>query len=71
MAGVCKRRGPASAAGATGTSGPSLDEDEPDFSTVVASVTTGPGDMPSLADRLSNSEIRNVAKFVAITARGE
>jgi sulfite dehydrogenase len=59
------------AANATGTRGPSLDEDEPDFSTVVACVTTGPGDMPSFAGRLSNSEIRNVAKFVAITARGE
>ena len=58
------------AASATGTRGPSLDEDEPDFSTVVGCVTTGPGDMPSFAGRLSNSEIRNVAKFVAITAQG-
>ena len=59
------------AASATGTRGPSLDEEEPDFSTVIACVTTGPGDMPSFAGRLSNSEIRNVAKFVTITARGE
>jgi mono/diheme cytochrome c family protein len=59
------------AAGASGTRGPSLDEHEPDFSTVVACVTTGPGDMPSFAGRLSNAEIRNVAKFVALTAHGQ
>jgi mono/diheme cytochrome c family protein len=59
------------AASATGTRGPSLDEDEPEFSTVVGCVTTGPGDMPSFAGRLSNAEIRNVAKFVALTAHGQ
>jgi cytochrome c6 len=53
------------AAKATGTTGPNLDESNPDFTTVVACVTKGPGDMPSFAGRLSGSEIRDVAKYVA------
>jgi mono/diheme cytochrome c family protein len=58
------------AARATGTRGPNLDESEPDFTRVVECVTTGPGDMPSFAGRLSNAEIRDVAKFVAVVSRG-
>ena len=57
------------AAGGKGTRGPNLDESEPDFTRVVECVTTGPADMPSFAGRLSNSEIRNVAKFVAVASR--
>jgi mono/diheme cytochrome c family protein len=57
------------AANARGTTGPNLDTDQPDFTKVVECVTTGPGDMPSFAGRLSNAEIRNVAKFVAVVAR--
>ncbi len=53
------------AANASGTIGPSLDEDRPDFTTVVGCVTTGPGDMPSFTGKLSATEIRNVAKFVS------
>ncbi len=56
------------AAKANGTVGPSLDEDHPDFTAVVACVTTGPGDMPSFTGKLTGSEIRDVAKFVAISA---
>ena len=57
------------AARAKGTRGPNLDESEPDFTRVVECLTTGPGDMPSFAGRLSNAEIRNVAKFVAVVSR--
>jgi mono/diheme cytochrome c family protein len=57
------------ATGATGSVGPSLDESQPDFTTVVECVTTGPGDMPTFASKLSNAEIRNVAKFVAVVTR--
>ena len=54
------------AAKATGRTGPNLDESNPDFSKVVEYVTKGPGDMPSFTGRLSGTEIRNVAKYVAI-----
>jgi mono/diheme cytochrome c family protein len=57
------------AANAKGTIGPSLDEDQVDFTTVVGCVTTGPGDMPSFRGRLTAAEIRNVAKFVAVTVQ--
>jgi mono/diheme cytochrome c family protein len=53
------------AAKATGTVGPNLDESNPDFTAVVECVTKGPGDMPSFSGRLSGSEIRDVAKYVA------
>jgi mono/diheme cytochrome c family protein len=53
------------AAKATGTRGTNLDESNPGFTAVVECVTTGPGDMPSFAGRLSGSEIRDVAKYVA------
>jgi mono/diheme cytochrome c family protein len=59
------------AAKATGTRGPSLDEDRPDFTRVVDCVTTGPGDMPRFIGRLSSSEIRDVAKFVAVSDASE
>jgi mono/diheme cytochrome c family protein len=59
------------AAKATGTSGPSLDEDQPDFTRVVECVTTGPGDMPTFIGRLSSTEIRDVAKFVAVSDGSE
>ena len=59
------------AAKATGTSGPSLDEDRPDFTRVVECVTMGPGDMPRFVGRLSSAEIRDVAKFVAVSNGSE
>ena len=58
------------AASARGTTGPNLDKDQLDFTKVVECVTTGPGDMPSFAGKLSGEEIRNVAKFVAVVTRG-
>ena len=48
-------------ADARGTTGPSLDEDQPDFATVIACLTTGPGEMPVFSSRLSPAEIRNIA----------
>jgi len=54
-------------AGGTGTRGPNLDEDQPDFTRVVECVTTGPGDMPAFT-QLSNGEIRNVATYVSTVA---
>jgi mono/diheme cytochrome c family protein len=59
------------AAKATGTRGPSLDDDHPDFTRVVECVTTGPGDMPTFIGRLSSTEIRDVAKFVAVSDGSE
>jgi mono/diheme cytochrome c family protein len=59
------------AAKATGTRGPSLDDDRPDFTRVVECVTTGPGDMPTFIGRLSSTEIRDVAKFVAVSDGSE
>ena len=53
------------AAKATGTTGPNLDESNPDFSKVVEYVTKGPGEMPSFRGQLTGAEIRNVAKYVA------
>jgi mono/diheme cytochrome c family protein len=54
-----------SAAGSTGTTGPDLDEQKPDFSRVVRQVTNGGGQMPSFSGKLSEGEIANVAAFVA------
>ena len=59
-----------SAAGATGTVGPSLDELRPTDDQVVAIVTNGRGAMPSFADQLSAEEIDAVATYVADSAGG-
>jgi mono/diheme cytochrome c family protein len=56
------------AAGATGTSGPNLDELQPDKDTVVEQVTNGGGGMPAFGDRLSEEEIDAVATYVADSA---
>jgi sulfite dehydrogenase len=57
-------------AGASGTIGPDLDVDQPDFSRVVECVTTGPGDMPKFT-QLSNGEIRDLAKYISTVAGHE
>jgi cytochrome c6 len=54
-----------SAAGATGTVGPSLDETNLSEDEIVQVVTNGRGGMPSFQGRLSEEEIRAVAAFVA------
>ena len=52
------------AAGSKGTTGPNLDEQEFQFDEVVEQVEEGGGGMPSFRDRLSETDINNVAAFV-------
>jgi mono/diheme cytochrome c family protein len=56
------------AAGATGTTGPNLDEVQPDKETVVSQVTNGGGGMPAFGDQLSEQEIEDVATYVSESA---
>ena len=56
------------AAGTTGTTGPDLDELQPDKETVVSQVTNGGGGMPAFGDRLSEQEIEDVATYVSESA---
>lgn len=53
-----------SAAGSTGTAGPSLDDAAIDFDGAVQQITNGGGGMPPFGDRLSDQEIADVAAFV-------
>jgi mono/diheme cytochrome c family protein len=53
-----------SAAGATGTVGPNLDELKPDYDAIVTQVTNGGGGMPAFKDQLSDEQIQDVAAFV-------
>jgi mono/diheme cytochrome c family protein len=55
-------------AGSTGTVGPNLDDLEPDMATVVHQVTNGGGAMPAFAGRLSDVQIKSVAKYVSSVA---
>lgn len=57
------------AAGSSGAVGPNLDDSSPSSDKVVERVTNGKGAMPSFADRLSEQEIRDVAAYVAQSAR--
>jgi mono/diheme cytochrome c family protein len=59
-----------SAAGATGTVGPNLDELRPTQEQVVAIVTNGRGAMPSFGDQLDPEEIEAVASYVSSSAGG-
>ena len=56
------------AAGSTGTSGPNLDDLQPDAATVAAQVTNGGGGMPAFKDQLSEQEIADVAAYVSENA---
>ena len=58
-----------SAAGATGTVGPNLDEAKPDAAEVERKVRSGGGGMPSFEDRLSDQEIQDVAEYVEAATR--
>ena len=53
-----------SAAGSTGTAGPSLDDAAIDFDAAVQQIENGGGGMPPFGDRLSDQEIADVAAFV-------
>ena len=59
------------AARTTGKVGPDLDESRPDFADVVESLIKGPGEMPVFTNRLSNAELRDVAKFVSTVTDGQ
>jgi mono/diheme cytochrome c family protein len=52
-------------AGAEGAVGPSLDQLQPDFETIVQQVTNGGGGMPAYRDELSAQQILDVAAYVA------
>ena len=58
------------AAGATGATGPNLDQLQPDAATVAAVVTDGAAGMPAFGGQLSPGEIRSVADYVATSAGG-
>jgi mono/diheme cytochrome c family protein len=58
------------AAGASGTVGPNLDQLRPDAATVAATVKSGAGAMPAFGGRLSAAEIQAVADYVAASAGG-
>jgi cytochrome c553 len=60
-----------SAAGATGTVGPNLDEARPNEQLVAERVAQGGGLMPSFTGRLSEDEIGAVASFVAAATGAE
>jgi cytochrome c6 len=56
------------AAGSSGTTGPNLDALKPSADAVAAVVRSGAGVMPSFSGKLSDAEIRAVARFVASSA---
>lgn len=60
-----------SAAGATGTVGPNLDQAQPDYRLATARITLGKGAMPSFKGQLSDQDIANVASFVVQSTGGE
>jgi len=57
------------AAGAKGNVGPNLDDAKPDAERVSDVVTNGKGAMPPYRDRLTDTQIRDVAAYVAQAAR--
>jgi len=59
-----------SAAGATGTVGPNLDDAKPSADKVVERVTEGKGVMPSFKGQLTDQQIQDVAAFVSSSRRG-
>lgn len=56
------------AAGSAGTTGPNLDDLQPDFDRVVRQVTNGGASMPAFGDTLSEQQINDVAAFVSENA---
>ncbi len=57
-----------SAAGATGTVGPNLDETQLSEAEIAAVVSDGRGGMPAFSDQLSAEEIASVAAYVSGSA---
>ena len=58
------------AAGTSGTTGPNLDELQPDMGTVEEQVRNGGGGMPAFEGQLSDAEIMAVAEYVSQNAGG-
>ena len=58
------------AAGAAGLVGPNLDQTKPSFAQVVNIVSNGGGAMPAFSDRLSKSQIADLAAFVTQAVGG-
>ena len=56
------------AAGTSGTTGPNLDDVQPDAETVEEQVRSGGGGMPAFEGQLSDQEIEAVATYVAESA---
>jgi mono/diheme cytochrome c family protein len=56
------------AAGASGKTGPNLDETQPSAAEVEDQVREGGNGMPSFEDDLSDQQIRDVAEFVSSSA---
>ena len=59
-----------SAAGATGTIGPNLDQLKPSTSVVAHQVMVGGGAMPAFQGKLTRAQIQAVAKYVSSSAGG-
>jgi cytochrome c553 len=59
-----------SAAGSSGTTGPNLDDLQPDFDSVVEQVTNGGGGMPAFGGDLSEQQINDVAAYVVESTGG-
>ena len=59
-----------SAANATGTVGPNLDDAQPSYELAVQRVTLGQGGMPSFQDQLEPQQIADVSQFVSSSAGG-
>jgi mono/diheme cytochrome c family protein len=58
------------AAGTSGTTGPNLDDLQPDEATVEEQVRNGGGGMPAFEGQLSDAEITAVAQYVSENAGG-
>jgi mono/diheme cytochrome c family protein len=56
------------AAGTSGTTGPNLDDVQPDAETVEEQVRNGGGGMPAFEGQLSDEEIEAVASYVSESA---
>ena len=59
-----------SAANASGSVGPNLDDAKPDHDLVVDRVTNGQGAMPSFEGQLSEQQIQDVAAYVVQSTSG-
>lgn len=58
------------AAGTTGTRGPNLDRESPDFEDVLETALEGKDEMPSFRGRLSRIEIAKIANYVSQATQG-